>query len=116
MTIAEAIEANTDRLVATMMRTAKEGASSEADTRQFIVGFVHILGAAARNDFGPRDEYLESVIPAIRDGGMPLDIVMDGMVRVATSAGVVLGEEHAKWLSDFQGDYTAKIIALWGAR
>jgi hypothetical protein len=114
MSIAEALAAHHEPLVDLMIRTTMMPAgSSEADTRQFVVGYVSILSAAANGDFGPRDEYLQSVIPAIRDGGMPLQIVMEGMVRVATAAAAMLGPEHAQWLSDFQGDYTVKILDIW---
>lgn len=114
--IAAAIQANYDDLVETMMATTNQDAgTSESDRRQFIAGYVHILAAASREDLGPRDEYLATVIPAIRDGGMPLAVVMDGMVRVATAAGAVLGPKHAKWLSDFQGDYICRILTMWAA-
>lgn len=113
MNISETIAARRQALVDTMMDANNPDAGGEDGARQFIVGYVHILGAAAAGDMGPRDEYLASVIPAIRDGGMPLGIVMDGMVRVATCAAAVLGTEHARWLADFQGDYTQKIIAMW---
>lgn len=113
MNISQAIAARRQALVDTMILANNPETGNEEGTRQFIVGYVHILGAAADGDMGPRDEYLGTVIPAIRDGGMPLSVVMDGMVRVATVAGALLGADHARWLADFQGEYTKRIIDIW---
>lgn len=113
MSISQAIAARRQALVDTMIDANDPETGTEEGTRQFIVGYVQLLSAAADGDMGPRDEYLETVIPAIRDGGMPLGVVMDGMVRVATVAGAVLGAEHVRWLADFQGEYTKKIIEMW---
>jgi hypothetical protein len=117
MSLVSAIQSSSEELVAKMISVNnRETGTSEADTRQFVVGYVNILSAAAGGDLGPRDEYLASVIPAIRDAGMPLGVVIDGMVRVSTVAGALLGAEHLPWLCDFQGAYSARIIEIWQAR
>jgi hypothetical protein len=114
MSLTEDLDAKRSEIIDLMIRTnSSPDGTSDGDTRQFIVGYVTILRAATVEDFGPRDEYLSTVIPALRQSGMPLSVIMGGMVRVATGAAAVLGVEHAKWLCEFQGDYTARILAMW---
>jgi hypothetical protein len=114
MNITDAIRAHHDALVETMLQTAdRELGTSDDEVRQFIVGFVNVLSAAAAGDLSPRDEYLTTVIPAIRDGGMPLVVIVDGMLRVSLSAAVVLEREHLPWLIQFCSDYTKALLSIW---
>ena len=95
------------------VRNVTDLASSAEDARQFMVGFVRLMQASASGDDGPRDEYLSTVIPAIRDAGMPLTVVLDGMVRVAIGATAIL-PEHALWFSNFCANYTVRLLEVWG--
>lgn len=100
-------------MVQLVFRSDDGTGTSEEDTRQFVVGYVSLVRAALSGDTDARDVYLESVIPALRAGGMPLTIVMAGMVRAATAVAAVAGPEHAEWLCRFQSDYTRRMLALW---
>lgn len=114
MSIADALSAKRRELIELMVQTSSPAhGTTEADVRQFVVGYFNIVLAAADGSFGPRDEYLGTVLPSLRDAGMPLSIIMDGMVRVATATAATLGTEHAAWLCSFQGDYCARILAVW---
>ncbi len=117
MDIVEAIAAHRDELIEMMVRVNPplEGTSNE-DTRQFVVGHLSILSAAAKGDLAVRDEFLATVIPAIRDGGMPLRLVMVGMVRVATVIAGLLDAEHVEWLAEFEGEYTGLLLDHWENR
>jgi hypothetical protein len=114
MGLTEELDARRGEIIDLMVHAngpADEGAGGEF--RQFIVGYFNILRAATAEDFGPRDEYLSTVIPALRQSGMPLSVIMVGLVRLVTVVAAALGVEHTKWLCEFQGDYTARILAMW---
>jgi hypothetical protein len=115
MDIAKAIAGRRDELIACMMETADRTLPTpEAEVRQFFVGFVSLMRAAAEGDLGPRDDYLETVVPAIREGGISLAYVIGAMPRLATACGCVLGRAHAPWVAEFTADYTQKLLAAWG--
>lgn len=115
--LTESLAAKHDVLVELMMHTHnRKLGTPESEVRQFIEGFVSVMTAAAGGDLGPRDEYLASVIPAIRDGGMPLGFVIDGMIRVAMGTAAVIDREHQRWITDFCADYAQEIIRLWEER
>lgn|GEM_PF-4990853 len=100
-----------------MMLTADRSLPTpEAEVQQFMVGFVSVMEAAASGDLGPRDEYLESVLPAIQAAGISLAITVCAMPRLSTAVGCVLGREHVAWVADFIGSYTEKLLSVWGAR
>lgn len=114
MTAKEAIAEHRSQLIDAMMATADRNLGTpESGVRQFIVGFVGVLEAAAGGDHGPRDEYLGAVIPALRGGGMPLTTVVDGLLRVAMTASAVLPREHLDWLVGFSSDYSRRMLELW---
>jgi len=114
--IANAIKERQSELIAWMMELTPpvEGSTAE-DNRQFIAGFVHVLEQAARGNLEPRSQYLGSVIPAIKAGGMSAQIVMTGMVRVAMAvASFFEGDKEAiKWATDFCADYTDELTQAY---
>lgn len=117
MTPDQFIAAHRAALIDSMLGTTDKTAETPPDqVRQFVVGFASVLEAAASGDVGPRDDYLEGVIPAIRDSGMPLTFVMEGMVRVSVGAAAVLGPERAEWLANFCSDYTRRLLEIWQSR
>jgi hypothetical protein len=117
MTPSEAISEHRAELIETMLSTADRSIGTpESAVKQFIVGFVGLLEAAAAGNNEPRDEYLASVIPALRGGGMPLVIVIDGMTRVSMAASAVLPREQLPWLASFCSDYTRRLLELWEQR
>jgi hypothetical protein len=114
MTVKDVIATNRNQLIDLMLATAnRDIGTPESDVRQFIVGFVGVLEASAGGDHGPRDEYLAAVIPALRSGGMPLSIVVDGMLRVSMAASAGLPREHLDWLVSFCSDYSRRMLELW---
>jgi hypothetical protein len=116
MTPSEAIQSRQSELVDVMMQMAdRELGTPENEVRQFITGFVALLAAAADGDYRPRDEYLASVIPALRDANMPLSIIIDGMIRVGMSAAAVLDREHLPWVVRFCSEHTREILRIWKA-
>ena len=115
MSVSAAIAQHRAALISCMMETAdKSLPTPEPEVRQFMVGFVALMQAAAEGDLGPRDEYLESVIPAIREGGITLGFVVGAMPRLAAAIGCVLGPEHVAWVANFTADYTLRLMEVWG--
>lgn len=114
MSVSAAIAENRAALISFMLETSdKTLTTPEAEVRQFMVGFVSLMQAAAEGDLGPRDEYLESVIPAIRASGIGVDFCVGAMPRLAAAIGCVLGREHTPWVANFTADYTVKLLAVW---
>ena len=114
MGLTEELDARRDEIIELMIRA--NGQADEDATGQFrqvTVGYYTILRSAAAGDFGPRDEYLSTVIPALRESGMPLSVIITGLVRLVVATGAALGAEHARWLCEFLGDYTGRILAIW---
>jgi hypothetical protein len=116
MSIAEAVVSKRELLFELMMATADRSLDTpEAAVKQFVWGFINVLEASARGDHEPRDIYLASVIPALRDGHMPLETIVSAMVRVTAASTAALGPEHLRWVADYCGDYMARLISIWNA-
>jgi hypothetical protein len=117
MSIGELVTSKRGSLFEAMMITTDRSLGTpDSAISQFIWGFINVLEASAHGDHGPRDLYLSSVIPALRDGPMPFSVVLGSMVRVTSAAACVLGLEHLKWVSEYCADYTLRLMALWEAR
>jgi hypothetical protein len=114
MSLSDSIRADRNRILRTILEIAPpSNGSSEEDVRQFVTGFVGVLGAAADGNLLPRDEYLAAVIPALRDGGMPLQAVLEGMIRVSMGVAASMPAEHLRWVTDFCSEYTRLLIGTW---
>lgn len=114
MSIADVVASKRARLFEVMVGTADMSLGTpEEAIKQFVTGFITVLEASARGDHSARDLYLNSVIPALRGGPLSLQVVSAAMVRVSVAAASVLGPEHTRWVADFCGDYTARLIAIW---
>lgn len=114
MSITDALSAKRSELIDLLVQTNTAGGSAH-EARQLVNGYYNLLAAAAAGDLAPRDEFLSTVIPALRAAGMPLSVVMDGLVRLAAATGAVLGTEHAPWLCQFLTEYCERILATWGS-
>ena len=117
MAIGDTVTSKRERLFETMMATADRSYGAPDDAiKQFIWGFINVLEASAHGDHGPRDLYLTSVIPALREGPLPFSAILASMLRVSTAAACVLGPEHVQWVSEYCADYTLRLLALWEGR
>ena len=83
------------------------------EVRQFATGFLHVVESAAAGDTSARDEYLGVVIPGVRASGFPLDATLDAMVRVSMALTAEIDAEYHRWLADFCGDYTRRLLHAW---
>jgi hypothetical protein len=114
MTLADEIRSKHDIIVAKMIALGDPSLTTPADEgRQFTVGFVHLVEAAAAGDTRPRDEYLAVVIPGVQASGFPLESILDSMVRVSMALTATLEAVHHTWLANFCGDYTRRLLRLW---
>jgi hypothetical protein len=116
-TLSTALERGREQVVATMVALSPHHASVSGDeVRQFAAGFLHLVEAAAAGDTTPRDEYLGVVIPGVRASGFPLDATLDAMVRVSMALVAETDPEHHRWLADFCGDYTCRLLRAWNGQ
>ena len=112
--LGEALAAHREALVAKMLEhDVGDAGTSEEESEQFIRGFVDAVERSANGDDSARDTYIDVVIPSIRDAGMPLPVVLDGMVRVSMAMTAVLPAEHHGWVIRFCGDYTRRLVHAW---
>lgn len=117
MSVAEAVASKRELLFEMMVATADRSLGTPvAAITQFVRGFINVLEASARGNHEPRDIYLTSVIPALRDGSLSLETTVAAMVRVTAAAALVLGSEHLRWVADYCADYTARLLAIWNGR
>jgi hypothetical protein len=95
MSVADAVVSKRERLFEVMSATADRSMGvPDVAIKQFIVGFINVLEASARGDHSARELYLTSVIPALRQGPLPLEAVIEAMLRVTAATACVLGPEH----------------------
>lgn len=87
--------------------------SSESERRQFVAGFLDLAMHAAEGNTTPRDEYLSLVIPAVKQAGMSLGVVMAGMVGVAMGGANALSGPELTWWYGFCHDYTHRLAEAW---
>lgn len=117
MSIAEAIASKRERLFEVMLATTDPTLQTpEFAVKQFIQGFIAVLESAAQGDDSTRDLYLNSVIPALREGTMPFSIILTSMLRVTAAAASVLGPEHVIWVANYCADYTGRLVSVWEQR
>ena len=116
MTLDQEIRTRRDALLDAMLGLGDRSLQAPPhEARQFALGFVQLVESAAAGDTGPRDAYLSVVIPGIRAAGFPLDATLDSMIRVSMALCAALSPVHHRWLADFCGDYTRRLLRAWEA-
>jgi len=114
MGLAEDLKRNQVSLVDQMVPYMVVGSpSSESELRQFIGGFVHLMAEAAGGNLLPREDYLNTVIPAIKKAGMTLTVTMKGMVDVSMLCAAFLDRAHLTWVRQFCLAYTEELLRVW---
>lgn len=112
MSITDAVETHREELVDALLGVLAEG-GDQAEVRQFVVGWYSLMAAAAAGDHGPRDEYLGSIVPPLRDQGFPFQKMVTGLVGMAAAVGAVLGPAHVGWVSTFFAEYAEELFKWW---
>lgn len=115
MTLHEQLCDRHEVIVEAMLAMRDRGMAPLDEARQFVLGFVGLVEAAAHGDFGPRDEYLDVVIPGLRASGFELASAVDAMVRSAMALVTVVDPEYHRWIIAFCGDYSRRMVRKWGA-
>jgi len=115
MTLHKHLRDRHETIVETMVAMQDRAMAPAAEARQFVLGFVRLVEAAAGSDLGPRDEYLETVIPGLRASGFQLASTVDAMTRSAMALVTVVDPHYHRWIIDFCGDYSRRLIRMWGA-
>lgn len=87
----------------------------EENKRQLVAGFIELALQCAGGDSSARDDYLSTVVPALKKGGMPLGTVISGMVQVSMGGALVLAGENRLWWVQFVSDYSLRLGDAWAA-
>jgi hypothetical protein len=111
--VAEELDRRHEELCALLVATLEplEG-QTDAERRQFIAGFLHVIASAGRDDFGPRDDYIESVIPGVKAAGMGMGYVLSVLVHLFLTLSPRVADPGG-WLPDFARDYTKRLVNKW---
>lgn len=80
---------------------------------QFINGYLAVISSALQGDLGPRDEYLESVIPPLKANQMPLGYIVGSLAGVNAALVAEIDREHFSWYSLFLSAYADKLCQIW---
>lgn len=114
MTFAEEIQQKKDEMIQLMLDIGRpvEG-QPEEETRQFYAGYVSLVEQAAQGNTQVRDEYIDVVIPATKQAGMPLSFVVGALIVVKMVFARMISDEHFSWYADFSLDYTERLIKAW---
>jgi hypothetical protein len=114
MDISEALQTHRSDLIEAMVRVLQgAGSADDGELRQFVVAFHGLMVAASAGDNGPRDEYLASVVPPLRQTGLPLADMVTGLLGMSEVVAAVLGQAHVPWLSGFFADYARELLKVW---
>lgn len=114
MSLADQLKERREKILDRMFELSDKTVPTPPDEiRQFLAGFFHLVQSSAEGDDQPRNDYLETVIPGIKAAGMPLPLVMDGMVRVAMVLAAEVDTEHVPWMVEFNAKYTTRLLEIW---
>ena len=80
---------------------------------QFINGYLAVIESALQGDLGPRDEYLNLVIPPLKQSKMPLGYIIGSLVGVNAALSAVVAPEHSSWYVYFLSTYADKLCQVW---
>jgi hypothetical protein len=110
-----ALNARRDAIFEAMLAATEDPSlpGSDAERRQFVAGFLDLAVHAAAGDTAPRDEYLSLVVPAVKQSGMSLAVIMAGMVGVAMGGANALSGAELTWWYRFCNDYTHRLLEAW---
>src|SRR5688572_20871476 len=78
---------------------------SDAERRQFMAAYLHLMCRMAEGDPGPRDDYLASVIPGLKTAGMPLAMLVGYLAKVDVIVAAHVGPQHLGWHAAFAQSY-----------
>jgi hypothetical protein len=110
--ILQELESKREEIILLML-AGTTSLGSEAEQRQFVAGYFDLILAAARGDLGPRDAYLETVIPGIKQGGLGFDYVLAQMAAVGMAVAAVVSREHVLWHMAFTREYVSLLVQQW---
>lgn len=113
MSLTDALSSKREEITNLIRRTHASVGTEQSDLQQLLTGYLTMLTAAANGDYGPREQYLDAVIPALRESGISLADVIAGVVRFAMATATVLGPDHAEWLCSFHADHVTRIVQMW---
>jgi hypothetical protein len=114
MTFAEEIERRREELIAKLVEVAPPAPGvSEAESTQMIAGYLHLLSAASRGDTKPRDEYLSTVIPGVKQAGMKLGYIVRVLVKLDLTLVQLISPDHRPWMTNHCADYAERLASAW---
>lgn len=114
MNIVEEIASRKGEIIAELLRVAPRAPGvSDADAEQMVAGYVHLMEQSALQNFGPREDYLATVIPGVKQAGMPLGYIVRVLVALDMALMPLVSADNRPWLVDYCADYADRLVNAW---
>lgn len=114
MNVTEEIATRRGELVAALLRVSPRAPGlSEAEAEQMVAGYVHLMEQSAAQNFGPREEYLATVIPGVKQAGMPLGYIIRVLVHIDMELSHLVSGDNRAWFAEYCADYAERLINAW---
>jgi hypothetical protein len=115
MNVAEEIAARRAEIVAALLRAAPRAPGvSDADAEQMVAGYVYLMEQSALQNFAPREDYLATVIPGVKQAGMPLGYIVRVLVAIDMALAPLISADNHAWVADYCADYAERLVTAWG--
>lgn len=114
MNVAQDIAARRAEIVAALLKISpRVPGVSEEEARQFVAGYLHLVEQAGAGNTDARDDYLATVIPGVKQAGMPLGFIMRILVAIDIALVPLVAPEHRAWVADYCADYAERLVNAW---
>ena len=114
MNVAEEISTHRGDIIAALLRVAPRAPGvGEAEAEQMVAGYVYLLEQAAAGNPAPRDEYLATVIPGVKQAGMPLGYIARVLVTLDLALAPLVSEQNRAWITEYCADYADRLVQAW---
>jgi len=106
-------EAILTRLMALFPEIEGPQSVPQAETRQFLSGYLNMVEAGARGDLGPREDMLDMVVVGLKHSGLPLGDVLESVIAIGMALAVSVDPQHVPWHIQFNRDYVKRLVQKW---
>jgi hypothetical protein len=114
MNVSEEIAARRGEFIAELVRVAPRAPGiTDAEAEQMVAGYVHLMEQSAAGNFAPREEYLATVIPGVKQAGMSLGYIMRVLVSIDMGLSPLVSVANRAWFTDYCADYAERLVNAW---
>lgn len=85
------------------------------DMRQYAGGFLFILEARARGEREPQQEFIATMLPALKSSGMPLKDIVAGAAQFGMGIAAVASAETRSWWISQVSEHLSMVVDRWEA-